>query len=262
MAKAAVALVSISWLSLSSPLVGEQVSSAPAPISRVEAHEGPTTPTPIPVVRVFRLKFRRAEEASLLVRPLLTETGSVVLQSKLNTLTVRDDLQAIQRIAQAVASYDVPPRAIALSISLLKASSATPVPGAPRRTAADEIRGVGESLRRLFKFTDYTSLDSVVVQGTEGDSVTYAIGGVYRLEFLLDPSGDEALVRMKNVALSRLRKTPSGQEEWRDIVRTSLNVPIGQPYVLGVGKDETAVGALFLVIYATVPGPGIAGVKR
>ena len=53
----------------------------------------PAAPTPSPepdVVRVFTLRHRKAEEAFLVVRPLLTARGSLVLQPALNALTVRD----------------------------------------------------------------------------------------------------------------------------------------------------------------------------
>lgn len=239
---------------------------AAASLVSPRAAAAPQAPTaaiaPIPVVRVFTLRFRRAEEALLLVRPLLTENGSVVLQSRLNTLTVRDAPQAIERTAQALASYDVPPRAIQISVTLLKASSDA-AKGVERRAVSDEIKGVGERLKKLFNFTDYNALDSVVVQGMEGESVAYAIGGEYKLEFFLDPSGDDATVRLKSLALGRLRKDAQGRDVWRDLVKTSLNVPVAQPYVLGIGKDEAASGALFLVFYASsrYQGPGITGVR-
>jgi hypothetical protein len=127
-----------------------------------------------------------------------------------------------------------------------------------------EIRRVGERLKKLFSFTSYVPLDSVVVQGTEGDSVAYPVGGEWRLEFLLEPSGHEEVVRLRDLTLSRSRKD-GPREAWRDVVRTTINVPTGQPYVLGVGKDEGARGAIFLVFLAqpraTTPGPGIAGLR-
>src|SRR5512143_3670539 len=143
---------------------------------------------PTVVIRVFTLRHRRAEEVALLVRPLLTDEGSVILQPKLNTLTVRDTAAAVEKAAQAIASYDLPPRNVEISVTLLKATSEPrrPGPGAPpdRRPVSEAITGVGEQLKRRFNFTDYQRLDSVVVQGTEGDNVAYAIGGQYRLAFL------------------------------------------------------------------------------
>src|SRR5437773_1464795 len=78
---------------------------------------------PAVVLRVFTLRHRKAEEVALLVRPFLTENGSVILQPKLNTLSVRDTAEAIARVAEAIASYDVPPRSVEISVTLLKATS-------------------------------------------------------------------------------------------------------------------------------------------
>jgi hypothetical protein len=214
------------------------------------------------VVRVFSLKYRRAEEAALLVGPLLTESGSVIVQPRLNTLTVRDVAPAVERTAQAIASYDVPPRAVSISIALLKASDEPAAPGA-KREVSDEIRGVGERLKKLFKMTSFNRLDSVVVQGTEGDPIAYAIGGEYRLEFVIEGSREEAsketTIRLKDVAFERIRRDEKGKDVRRELLRTSINVTVGQPFILGVGRDEAASGALFLVFDAAFlkRGPGI-----
>src|SRR5689334_21938617 len=95
-----------------------------------EAGEMSAAPTPAAIViRVFTLKYRKADEVALLVRPLLTENGSVILHPKLNTLTVRDTSAAVETVAQAVASYDIPPRGVEISVTLLKASNQKPGPG-------------------------------------------------------------------------------------------------------------------------------------
>lgn len=216
---------------------------------------------PVFVEHRFVLHFRRVEEAALLIRPLLSGNGSVLLQG--NTLTVRDtDAAAVERTVKAIAAYDVAPRAVSISVTLLKASNDALRP-AGARTVSEEIRGVGERLKKLFNFTGYTPLDSVIVQGIEGEPVAYVIGGEYRIDFLLDSSGDAGLVRLKNLRLERLRREPSGQEIRREILKTSLNIPVGQTYVLGIGRDEAASGALFMVFFASwrAPGPGIVGVR-
>jgi hypothetical protein len=219
------------------------------------------TANPVMIERRFVFRFRRAEEAAILIRPILSTNGSIVLQSKQNSLTVRDSNSVIERSAQALGTYDVPPRGASISVTLLKAST-EPSPAA-HLNVSDEIRGVGEKLKRLFNFTGYTPLDSVVVQGTEGDIVDCVIGGQYRLEFLIDSTADEKMVRLKNLTLVRLRHEPSGNEVRREILKTSLNIPVGQTYILGIGRDEAAPGALFMVFYAAwrTSGPGIVGVR-
>lgn len=212
------------------------------------------------VVRVFTLRHRRAEEVLLLVRPFLTEDGSVILESKLNTLTIRDTALALDKASQTIASYDVPPRAVSISVALLRAAADSP---GSQVKVSDEIRRVGDHLKRVFNLTGYTSLDHVVVEGTEGDAVAYTIGVDYRLEFQLDAVSDDAVVRLRNMVLQRIRHEAGGRERRNDIVRTSVNVPMGQPFVLGLGKDESTSSALFLVFVAQLrgPGPGIVGVR-
>lgn len=208
-------------------------------------------PVPETVVRVFELRWRRAEEAALLVRPLLTDAGSVMLQVKLNTLTVRDTAPAVERVAQILGSYDTPPRAVSISISLLKSSRG---PAAEGQNASAQIKEVGKRLSQLLNLTSTVTLDSVVVQGTEGNSVAYAIGGGYRLEFFLEPSGDEPVVKLKGLVFERVRRDAAGKETRGAILQTSINVPVGQPFVLGVGRDENATDALFLVFQPTIVG--------
>lgn len=219
--------------------------------------------TPPVVVRVFTLKFRRAEDAAALVRPLLSEGGSVLLHARPNTLTVRDVAPAVQRTARAISSFDVPPRPVSISVTLLKAS-APEANAAPRRPLPSELRRVGERLGRLFNFGSLAAVDTVLVQGTEGDTVGHDLGSEHRLEFLLEPSLDPNVARLQNLVLSRVRREGSSQRS-REVVRASINVPLGPPYVLGVGRDESAASALFLVFVAHTapdgPGPGIAGVR-
>ena len=223
------------------------------------------SPTPAPepdVVRVFSLKHRKAEEAFLLVRPLLTARGSVVLQPSLNTLTVRDAGPAVERAAQAVESFDVPPRAIAISVALLRATS-DPAPRTSPTPVAEQIRGVGARLRKLFSFTEYTALDEVVLQGLEGEAVSWNLGGSYRVDFHLEAGGGGQVVRLRNLVLSRLRRDEKGRETVRDVARTSINLRMKEPFVLGIGREEGGGAALFLVLSASPAdtGPGIGGLR-
>ena len=48
---------------------------------------------------------------------------------------------------------------------------------AEKTNVSEEIRGIGEKLKKLFNVTDFTRLDSVVVRGVEGQRVAYVMGG-------------------------------------------------------------------------------------
>lgn len=212
---------------------------------------------PAVVVRVFALKHRTADEALTLVRPLLSDAGSVMLEPRSNELTVRDTAAAVERAAQAIATYDVPLRGVDVAVTLLKAS-ADPKAAPGKTDVSEEIRGIGERLKKLFNVTDFTRLDSVVVRGMEGQRIAYVIGAHYHLQFVLDPSRDGRRVQFRDLSLERVRRE-GGKETRGEILRTSINVNMGQPYILGIGKDEAAQGALFLVFFPEwrKAGPGI-----
>jgi hypothetical protein len=214
---------------------------------------------PVVVVRVFTLKHRSADEALVVVKPILSAAGSVMLEPRTNELTVRDTAASVERAEQAIAAYDVPLRGVDVAVTLLKASSDPKSAGKPEKAdVSEEIRGIGEKLKKLFNVTDFTRLDSVVMRGTEGQRLAYVIGGSYRLQFLLDPSHDSKRMQLKDLSLERVRRE-GGRETYGEILRTSINVNMGQPYILGVSKDEAAQGALFLVIFPDwrKAGPGI-----
>jgi hypothetical protein len=221
------------------------------------------TPSPEPdVVRVFTLRHRKAEEAFLVVRPLLTPRGSLVLQPALNALTVRDAGRAVELAARAVESFDVPPRAFAVSVALFRATTAPSQKAAPT-PVTEQIRAVGARLKRLFSFTDYTPLDEVVLQGLEGEQVSWNLGGSHRIDFLLEAGNGDEIVRLRNLVLVRVRRDEKGRETVRDVARTSINLKTREPFVLGVGREEAGSAALFLVLSAAPvgPGPGIGGLR-
>ena len=199
------------------------------------------------------------EDALARLRPLLADSGAVsaILETNLNSLTVRGTPARVEQIAREVAAFDVPLRAIDIVVTLLK-SSGEKTRGGEKAEVSEEIRGIGERLKKLFNVTDFTRLDSVVVQGVEGQRVAYVMGGGYRLEFLLDPARDATQVQLRDLSLERVRHE-AGREVRGDIVRTSINVTLGQPYILGIGRDESAGEKLFVVFFANWrrPGPGI-----
>ncbi len=215
-------------------------------------------PQPQTVVKVFALKYRKVEDALALLRPLLADPGvSAVLETNLNSLTVRGTPARVDQIARGVAAFDVPLRAIDIVVTLLKSTGEKSRAG-EKADVSEEIRGIGERLKKLFNVTDFTRLDSVVVQGIEGQRVAYVMGGGYRLEFLVDPARDGTQVQLRDLSLERVRHE-SGKETRGEIVRTSINVNLGQPYILGVGRDESVGEKLFVVFFASWrrPGPGI-----
>ena len=72
-------------------------------------------------VRVFVLRYKRVEEAALLIRPHLSDSASVTLTQKLNAMTITDRDENLKTIAKVVAEFDVPPRGFTFAVKLVRA---------------------------------------------------------------------------------------------------------------------------------------------
>ena len=202
-------------------------------------------------VKVFVLRYKRVEEATLLVRPLLSDSGSILLQPKINALTITDRPAALNTIGQALAQFDVPPRGVSIAVKMVRARA-----DASAGDLSKEIGGIGNKLREVFRFNDYALIDSAVLGGAEGESVSYLLGGEYRLTFRIEPAGQGAMLRLSAFALARER-TVAGRRVDTPLFRTTLNVGLNQTLVLGASKEEASKKALLLILLVQEnPRPG------
>jgi hypothetical protein len=196
-------------------------------------------------VKVFVLRYKRVEEATLLVRPLLSDSGSIVLQARINALTITDHPAALAAITQALSQFDVPPRGYSIAVKMVRARA-----DASAGDLSREIGGIGNKLREVFRFNDYALIDSAVLAGAEGDSVSYLLGGEYRLSFRIEPAGQGTTLRLAAFSLARERPVPGpgGRHIVSPLFRTTLNVGLNQTLVLGASKEEASKKALLLIL--------------
>ena len=86
------------------------------------------------VVQTYKFKFKTADRAANLIKPLLGSEGSVSIQPGSNTLVVSDQGANVENISKAIADYDVPSRTFKLEIKLVAAGR---VNGTPPAVPAD-----------------------------------------------------------------------------------------------------------------------------
>ncbi|HKD11251.1 MAG TPA: secretin N-terminal domain-containing protein, partial [Thermoanaerobaculia bacterium] len=110
-------------------------------------------------VRVFVLKWKRVEEAALLIRPHLSDSASVTLTQRLNAMTVTDREENLKTIAGIIADFDVPPRGFTFAVKLVRARA-----DVPAGSMGGEIEGLGAKLKAMFQFNDYALIDSGVLR--------------------------------------------------------------------------------------------------
>ena len=196
-------------------------------------------------VRVYVLKYKRIEEAALLIRPHLSESASVTLTQKLNAMTITDRPEKLDQVGKVLAAFDVPPRGFTFAIKLVRARA-----DVPSGSIASEIGGLGAKLKSLFQFNDYALIDSAVVRGVEGGKVEYEFGGEYLLSFTVRPAGQGQDLLLSPFALSRERRGDNGVLFLAPLYRASMPVTLSQTLVVGASKQEASKSALILILLA------------
>jgi hypothetical protein len=208
-------------------------------------------------VRVFVLRYKRVEEAALLIRPHLSEFASVTLTQRLNAMTVTDREENLKKIARVIAEFDAPPRGFTFAVKLVRARA-----DAPAGTMAREIGGLGEKLKALFQFNDYALIDSAMMQGVEGGTVTYRLGDEYVLTFTIGPAGSGEELLLSPFSLSRVKKDEQGRPALATLYRAPIPVTLNQTLVVGASKEEGSKNALILILLAQETArPGAPGGK-
>ena len=133
--------------------------------------------------RVFAIRFKTVDAVYLLVSPLLGPKGSIRARPHQRTLSVTDAPENLRRIAEAIASFDLPPRSVNVAVQLILASSGE---GSPEPTPPP-IRGVIEKLSALStRWNDYRLVGNARVRGTEGEFSSLKVGDDYRVSFRVD----------------------------------------------------------------------------
>jgi hypothetical protein len=196
-------------------------------------------------VRVFVLKYKRVEEAALLIRPRLSESASITLTQKLNAMTITDRPEKLDEIGRVLASFDVPPRGFTFAVKLVRARA-----DVPQGSIAREIGGLGAKLRSLFAFNDYALIDSAVLRGVEGGRVQYQLGSGYILAFTIRPAGSGDELLLSPFSLSRIYKTEKSAAFIRPLYRAAIPVVLSQTLVVGASKEESSKSALILILLA------------
>lgn len=199
-------------------------------------------------VRVFILKYRQVEEAALLIRPHLSDAGTVTLTPRLKAITVTDREENLRMISRVIAQFDAPPRGFTFAIKLVRARAEVAAGSIDR-----EIGGMGAKLKSLFQFNDYSLIDSTVMRGIEGGPVAAQLGeeaDSYMLNFWIEPSGSGDQLLLSPFSLSRLRRNAQGRIVPVALYRAPMPLTLNQTLVVGASKEEGSKNALILILLA------------
>ncbi|HET7434016.1 MAG TPA: secretin N-terminal domain-containing protein [Thermoanaerobaculia bacterium] len=189
-------------------------------------------------VRTFTFKYKQAETAATAVKKLMSADGSLAMQPGANSLVITDRPENMKSIAQALAEFDVPPQTFHLNVRLVSAAR-----GAEAKIS-DSLKDVAPKLAML-RYNNLESVGSANVQGREGEPGMVDLG-TFRADFSFgeyDAASDS--IKLSDFKLSRLEK-----DTLSPLMKTTLNLKLGQTVIIGAQKDPNSQKALMIVVMA------------
>lgn len=208
--------------------------------------------------RVFTLRYRPVAEGAQLIDQLLGPCGSYKVPKSLRLVSVEDEPERLARIAEALASWDLPPRTVEITVSLILASRDPAPPGG----LAQEIRGVSDTLSQITRWTRFDRIGSVTLRVAEGGEAEADLGEGFSVAFRL--AGVDSERHVIQLEPFDLRRTPGNGEAGAGLggPRTllgglTLNLLEGKLNLVGApGRQQDR--ALFLALRAAGFPGGIA----
>lgn len=191
-------------------------------------------------VRTFTFKYKDADKAAAIIKPLVSAVGSMSIQPSSNALQVTDRAANLREIAKAIAEFDAPAKSFHISVRLVSAGRLANPGRVP-----DDLRDVAQKLSML-RFNSFEDVGEATFEAKEGDPGSVDMQSGYRAEFKLgeyDPTSDS--IKVRDFHLSKLQK-----DELTPLLNTTLNLGIGQTYIVGASKAPESQHALMIVLVA------------
>lgn len=193
-------------------------------------------------VRTFTFHYKDAEKAAAVIKSLLSPEGTISIQPSSNALVVTDRAENLRAVARALAQFDAPPQAFKLTVRLVGAARVEGT--APK--VPDDLRDVAPKLE-MFRFNSFENLGSADVAGREGDPGIISLPSGYRATFKFgeyDPSSNS--IGVSDFQLEKLKD----DQLTSTLKKTTLNLRVGETYIVGATKTPQSARALMIVLVA------------
>ncbi|HEX8617169.1 MAG TPA: secretin N-terminal domain-containing protein [Thermoanaerobaculia bacterium] len=191
-------------------------------------------------VRTFQFKHKQADRAAAVIKPLMSAEGSMSIQPTANALVVTELPENLKKIAAAIAQFDAPAQTLQLSIRLVSAGR-----GTADEAHVDPVLSDVQSKLALLRYNVLESIGAAKVSGKEGEPGLVDLNG-YRADFKFgeyDPASD-------SVKLGEFRLAKLDGDQLAPMLRTTLNLKIGQTVIIGATRDPNSSRALMIVVTA------------
>jgi hypothetical protein len=194
-------------------------------------------------VRSFSFKFKQADKAAAAIKPLLSPDASISIQPATNSLVVTDRAENMKAVAKLIGDFDKEAQSFRLYVRIVGASRVEGTPKIP-----EDLKDISRKLA-ILPYNFYENVGEATVQGKEGDPGLIDMATGYRADFKFgeyDPASDS--IPVKDLQIGKL--TGAQRDQLTTLVKTSLNLTIGQTYILGAAKGPQSQRALMIVLVA------------
>jgi hypothetical protein len=205
--------------------------------------------------RSFEVRYRPLTDAVELVSAVLSEVGTVSLQPRLRRIVVQDRAEVLDRVAQVLEDFDLPPRNVEVSVSLFLGTDRRDEEAgrlAHPPEVAEETRGIRETLGDFTKWTEFSPLGSRTITCVEGFPGTVYLADDYRVEFHVDSVQGEDRVTFDRFTLMKVVRTADGQERVVPHYDAAIHIPVGKELLVGAASGPDSSAALFLKLLVRV----------
>ena len=200
----------------------------------------PREPGQALTVRTFTFKHKEADKAAAAIKTLLSAEGSMSIQPSTNALVVTDHAENLKAISKTLADFDADAKAFRLTVRIVSASRAQ---GAAR--IPDNLKDLKPWLSVL-PYQNFEKEGDAEVQGKEGEPGLVDLANGYRADFKFgdyDPASDS--IKISDLQISKKQK-----DQLASLLTTTLNLRLGQTYLVGAARAPESKRALMIVLVA------------
>ena len=198
----------------------------------------PRDPGKALTVRTFTFKHKDADKAAAAIKSLLSAEGSMSIQPSTNALVVTDRPDNMKAIAKTLADFDAAAQPFRLSVRIVSAAR-----GAAR--VPDSLKDIKDYLAVL-PYQSFEKEGDADLQGKEGAPGVVDMPSGYRAEFKFgdyDPASDS--IKISDLQISKTQK-----DQMAALLKTTLNLRLGQTYLVGAARAPESKRALMIVLVA------------
>jgi len=201
----------------------------------------PRQPGQALTVRTFTFKHKEADKAAAAIKSLLSSDGSVTIQPSTNALVVTDHAENLKAITKTLSEFDAAAQPFRLQVRIVAA--------ARQQGAAARVPKNLEDIRdwlTVLPYQSFEQLGDADVQGKEGEPSLVDISSGYRAGFKFgdyDPASDS--IHISDLQISKVQN-----DQLTSLLKTSLNLRLGETYVVGAARAPESKRALMIVLVA------------